>query len=62
MVDAWLDLLMQKDGPLKRLHATWPTLVNDEFRETLKAGHRSTPGRGLCRPFKAFHFVTSLEA
>jgi 3-oxoadipate enol-lactonase len=34
MVDAWLDLLMQKDGPLKRLHATWPTLVNDEFRES----------------------------
>jgi 3-oxoadipate enol-lactonase len=34
MVDAWIDLLLQEDGPLKRLRATWPTLVNDEFRES----------------------------
>jgi len=34
MVDAWIDLLMRKDGPLNRLHVTWPTLVNDEFRES----------------------------
>ena len=34
MVDAWIDLLLQADGPLKRLRATWPTLVNDEFRES----------------------------
>lgn len=34
MVDGWIDLLLQEDGPLKRLRATWPTLVNDEFRES----------------------------
>ena len=34
MVDAWIDLLLQEDGPLKRLRATWPTLVNDKFRES----------------------------
>jgi 3-oxoadipate enol-lactonase len=34
MVDAWIDLLLQSDGPLKRLRFTWPMLVNDEFRES----------------------------
>ena len=32
MVEGWIDLLLQQDGPLKRLHATWPALVNDSFR------------------------------
>ena len=34
MVNAWIDLLLQEDGPVKRLRATWSTLVNDEFRES----------------------------
>jgi 3-oxoadipate enol-lactonase len=34
MVDTWIDLLLQEDGPLKRLRFTWPTLVNDEFRQS----------------------------
>jgi 3-oxoadipate enol-lactonase len=38
MVNAWVALFLQEDGPLKRLHATWPTLVKEEFRE-------SAPGR-----------------
>ena len=32
MVEGWIELLLQQDGPLKRLHATWPALVNDTFR------------------------------
>jgi 3-oxoadipate enol-lactonase len=38
MVDDWIALFLQEDGPLKRLHATWHALVNEEFRE-------SAPGR-----------------
>jgi 3-oxoadipate enol-lactonase len=38
MVDTWTGLLLQEDGPLKRLHATWPTLVNASFRESA-CGH-----------------------
>jgi 3-oxoadipate enol-lactonase len=34
MVDAWIELFLQEDGPMKRLRATWPTLVNDEFRQS----------------------------
>ena len=34
IVDAWTELFLQEDGPLKRLRATWPTLVNDAFRES----------------------------
>ena len=34
MVDAWIDLFLQESGPLRRLRATWPTLVSDEFRES----------------------------
>jgi 3-oxoadipate enol-lactonase len=34
MVNAWIALFLQEDGPLSRLRTTWPTLVNDEFRES----------------------------
>jgi 3-oxoadipate enol-lactonase len=38
LVDGWTGLLLQQDGPLKRLHATWPMLVNESFRHSA-AGH-----------------------
>ena len=38
LVDGWSGLLLQHDGPLKRLHATWPMLVNGPFRQSA-AGH-----------------------
>jgi 3-oxoadipate enol-lactonase len=34
MVDGWAGLLLQPDGPLKRLHATWPMLANEPFRSS----------------------------
>jgi 3-oxoadipate enol-lactonase len=34
MVDGWIALLLQDDGPLKRLRATWPMLVNERFRNS----------------------------
>ncbi len=38
MVDTWTGLFLQEDGPLKRLHATWPALVNESFRGS-DSGH-----------------------
>ena len=38
IVDTWTALFLQEDGPLKRLHATWPALVNEFFRESA-SGH-----------------------
>ncbi len=32
MVESWVELFRQQDGPRKRLQATWPALVNEEFR------------------------------
>jgi 3-oxoadipate enol-lactonase len=34
IVDGWITLFRQHDGPLKRLQATWPTLINEEFRQS----------------------------
>jgi 3-oxoadipate enol-lactonase len=34
LVDGWTSLFLQPDGPRKRLHATWPMLANDPFRES----------------------------
>jgi 3-oxoadipate enol-lactonase len=34
VVDGWIALFRQDDGPLKRLEATWPTLVNRDFRSS----------------------------
>ncbi len=34
LVDDWIALFMQEDGPLKRLRATWPVLVNESFQES----------------------------
>jgi len=39
IVDGWIALFSQQDGPLKRLRATWPMLVNESLRES--AGGRS---------------------
>jgi 3-oxoadipate enol-lactonase len=39
LVDGWIALLLQENGPLVRLHATWPVLVNEAFRES--AGGRA---------------------
>ncbi len=39
LVDGWIALLLQENGPLVRLHATWPMLVNEAFRES--AGGRA---------------------
>jgi 3-oxoadipate enol-lactonase len=32
--ESWIALFEQEDGPVKRLRATWPNLVNDTFRES----------------------------
>ncbi len=32
MVEGWVALFQQENGPLRRLAATWPALVNDAFR------------------------------
>jgi 3-oxoadipate enol-lactonase len=34
LVDGWTGLFLQPDGPRKRLHATWPMLANESFRES----------------------------
>ncbi len=34
MVDGWNALFREAQGPLKRLAATWPMLVNDAFRDS----------------------------
>jgi pimeloyl-ACP methyl ester carboxylesterase len=34
IVDNWIGLLRQDNGPLKRLRTTWPILVNERFRES----------------------------
>jgi 3-oxoadipate enol-lactonase len=34
IVDGWIALFRQDEGPLKRLRATWPTLVSEAFRES----------------------------
>ncbi len=34
MVDGWIALLLQEDGARKRLHITWPMLVNEGFRNS----------------------------
>jgi len=34
IVDNWIALLRQHNGPLERLRTTWPTLVNESFRES----------------------------
>jgi 3-oxoadipate enol-lactonase len=39
IVNGWIDDFLQQDGPLKRLRATWPMLVNEQFRES--AGGRA---------------------
>ncbi len=31
MVDGWIALFCQDDGPVRRLRATWPSLVNEAF-------------------------------
>lgn len=57
IVDGWLALFRQADGPLKRLYATWPALANEAFRESsagravLDAWARvlaAVPGDSLC--------------
>ncbi len=32
MVEGWVALFQQENGPVRRLHATWPSLVNDAFQ------------------------------
>jgi len=32
LVAGWIAFFEQEDGPVKRLHATWPALVNEPFR------------------------------
>jgi 3-oxoadipate enol-lactonase len=34
MVDGWVGLFQQENGPVRRLEATWPSLVNDAFRNS----------------------------
>jgi len=34
IVDDWVALLRQHNGPVERLRTTWPTLVNERFRES----------------------------
>jgi len=37
VVDGWLAMFAQPEGPLKRFQATWPAMLNEAFRES-KAG------------------------
>ena len=62
MVDSWIDLLLREGGPLKRLHATWPILVNDEFRESAHGRAAFDAWARVLAPIKALRFATSLEA
>ena len=34
IVDGWVAVFRQPDGPLRRLRAAWPMLVNDAFRDS----------------------------
>jgi 3-oxoadipate enol-lactonase len=52
LVDGWTSLFLQPDGPRKRLHATWPMLANEPFRE-------SAAGRAA---FEAWTGVTAAVA
>ncbi|OJU01378.1 MAG: hypothetical protein BGN87_23285 [Rhizobiales bacterium 65-79] len=36
-IDAWIDLFEQADGPLKRLEAVWPKMLNDAYRASPSA-------------------------
>jgi 3-oxoadipate enol-lactonase len=62
MVRAWVALFQQEGGPLKRLHATWPTLVNEEFRKSAPGRAAFDAGRGLWRRFRDCRFAKSLRA
>jgi pimeloyl-ACP methyl ester carboxylesterase len=39
-VDGWIALLLEEDGPVRRLRVTWPMLANEPFRN-------STSGRAV---------------
>jgi 3-oxoadipate enol-lactonase len=34
MIEGWITVLLQPEGPLNRLRTTWPTLANDSFRDS----------------------------
>ena len=60
-VAGWIALLRQENGPVKRLEATWQTLVNEDFRESAagRACHdawatvlRRVSGMSLCHVAK----------
>jgi 3-oxoadipate enol-lactonase len=34
MVDGWTALLLEEDGPVRRLRVTWPMLANEPFRNS----------------------------
>jgi 3-oxoadipate enol-lactonase len=34
IVEGWVTVLLQPEGPLNRLRATWPKLANDSFRDS----------------------------
>ena len=57
MVDGWTALLLQEDGPVRRLRGTWPMLANEPFRNSASgravfeawAGVlANVPGSSLC--------------
>ena len=62
MVDAWIDLFLQEDGPLKRLRATWPIARQRRIpRERSRARSVRCLGAWFWRRSKALRFATLLR-
>jgi 3-oxoadipate enol-lactonase len=73
-VAAWIALFEQPDGPRRRLAATWPTLVNESFREsssgraafraweTVLAGIPGTSLSNVARGMTSFNVIERLSA
>jgi 3-oxoadipate enol-lactonase len=73
-VAGWIALFEQPDGPRKRLAATWPQLVNEDFRESpsgraalqaWEAVLARIPGTSLCnvaRGMTRFNVIDRLAA
>jgi 3-oxoadipate enol-lactonase len=65
LVEGWTALLLQQDGPVKRLRATWPMLSNEPFRdsasgravfETWTRVLASVPGSSLCHVARGMNY------
>ena len=72
-IEGWIELFQQEDGPLKRLSATWPKLVNKSFQDSIvsksvlaswKRVLTTIPGSSfvnICRGLMNFNIASSLN-